>query len=294
MAPRAASVVAALAIATLALGHGGATPAAAAPRMGLGVAEDPAEVGRRASVDLVGGILHFHYHQWYYAGTVTVGGELPLTAHLGLELVAPFAAVERDGAVAAGWGNLGAALHHRSVVGEGDARWLRQLTLYVSAPTATDRGDAGLAARAAADIHTALDYGDFMPGATSARLHGTLCWRRGAWSVAGGAGYRFHFFTFDQGETEFLQVLVTSIAAGYERGPRQARRAVEVAVDSWSDVLEDRWADGDHFRHVVRLEGRLAVARWAAGARLLVPLDFVLRDDQSPMIGLSLTRTFSR
>jgi hypothetical protein len=288
-APRAALAAAAAAVLATA-----PAPAATAPGMGLGAAEEPGGAGGRVHAHLLGGILHFHTGQWYYVATAELGGELRLSPRLALAVVAPLATVERDGDIMSGWGNLGAALHHRSVAVDGDTRWLRQLTLYLSAPTAVDTGEPGFAAQAAADVHTALDYGDYLPSTSTARLHGTLRWEREPWAAIASAGYRFHFFTYAQGETEFLHVLVASLGAEYGRGARAGRRAVALAIDTWSDMLEDRWADGDRFRHVARVEGALAVAGWRATVRLLVPLDFVLRDDPSPMIGLSLERGLRR
>jgi len=245
----------------------------------------------RGYVQAVGGFLHFFDDQWFFVSTAELGAEIPLSPRLVGSVVAPLILVERDGDVLAGWGNLGAAIRYHDSRRAGDERWLSAIEAYVSAPTATDRGDAGFAAQSAAAMHTGMDFGEFYPGATTGRLTGMLRWQGPRWSVLGAAGYRFNFLTYDQGETEYLEILVAVIDADYRLTERWT---VGGGLQTTSSVLEKRWADGDLFRHILHLDASRSAGRWSAKASLLIPLDFVLRDDQSPMVAIEISRQFGR
>lgn len=266
--------------------------ARAAPGVDLDSVEEPAAVGHGlVYVQVAGGALHYLRHQWYYASTLTLGGELRLTPALSLEPVLPLALMERDGDVAAGWGNLGVALHHRSASPEGDARWLRAFSIYVSAPTAMSRDRPGLAARTAAELHTVLDFGEYLPDTTTARAYAALRWQGPRWSVTGRAGYRFHFYTYDIGETEYLHALVGAFELGYQLAPGpRPRWRFAAGVDTWSNALEQRFDEGDSFRHVIHLEARRNAQAWETAVQVLIPLDTAVRDDHSPMFGVSVAR----
>ena len=152
-----------------------------------------------ARVQMLGGALHHFDDRPFYVATAEITPELALSDDVSLLATLPLATVERDGEVAAGWGNVGAGVRLRSVAAAGDARWIRTLAFHVSAPTALDHGGAGFAARSAADVHAPLDLGDYMPGTISSRINASLRWQSPRWWVAGALVHRVHVFTFDRG-----------------------------------------------------------------------------------------------
>src|SRR5687768_14259543 len=86
---------------------GGPPAAAASPGLSL-PAEPRGDTGGR--VDLTGGVLHHFDDRPLYVATVEAGAGVRLSRRLDLLAALPLAMVERDGAVAAGWGNVAMAL----------------------------------------------------------------------------------------------------------------------------------------------------------------------------------------
>ena len=244
-------------------------------------------LGDGVRVELLGGQLHPFEHRDVYVSTAELEPELVLSPGVAVMATLPLAAVERDGAVSAGWGNVGAGVRLRSVSATGHATWTRTLIVHVAAPTASDGGGPGLAARSAAELHAALDLGDYMPGTFSTRVNASLRWQDARWWFAGALVHRLHLFTFDRGETDYWQPLRLTVGAGYRPS---AAWTVAAIVDTSSDVLEARSGEGDHFRHVLRLGCARTFALGQLEAALLLPLDVEARDDQSPMVSLGLRR----
>lgn len=258
------------------------SPAAASPAKG------PLDDARgRGQVEVLGGTLHPFYCQRTDVTTAEVEVEVVRSHRARVVVSAPLAAAARDGEVDAGWGNLGVEVHLRSVAADVDERWVRWLSWHGSAPTASDRGGAGFAARSAADVHAALDLGDFMPGTLSSRITGALRWQGRRWWVGGAVGHRVHVFMFDRGETTYTQRLIAVVGAGYTLG----RWGAGATLDTLTDVLDARSSDGDRFRHLLRLGVERTFTRWRVEAALLVPVDVEARDEQSPMLALGVSRT---
>lgn len=248
-------------------------------------AERPAVDG--AQVEVVAGALHHFEHRWFYVMTAAIAPELALSDTVSLVGTVPLATVQRDGEVAAGWGNLGAGVRLRAVRGAGDARWIGALTLHASAPTALDSGGAGDAARSAALVHEPLDLGDFMPGTFSARIAASLRWQGARWWFAAALANRLHVFLFDRGEPEFWQPVNVTLGAGYRAS---ARSSFAATLDTSSDLLDVRSGEGDHFRHLARVSFERRYTIWQLEAAVLVPLDYVVLDDLSPMLSVNLRR----
>jgi hypothetical protein len=211
-----------------------------------------------------------------------LSGALRLSRRSYLHARLPIAYAGLDGASGTGLGNLGLGLEHRlstRVTGARITAW--SLGAEVSLPTASDGGDAGLAAALNGDFR--MPYpGRYYPNTTTARMH--VQFRVDAHKVFLQAQAGVNLLVFDGADDSML--LRFGLALGVSLG----RTAALIAeITTLSDVLDD--SRGEELWHSLDLGVRFnAGAHTRIGLRVYLPLDSYYRDQDIWGVALDITQ----
>lgn len=221
--------------------------------------------GSRAGVDVTFGSVGSG------PGDVTVIGveglvELELTRRLSLTGALPLVHA-RDGGTdydGSSLGNITVGLAYRlSVERRGDSLRAVGIGGSLSLPTASDGGDAAIAAFAHSLFHLP-DPGRFLPDTTTIRIHGDYRYQSGKIFLQGQLG--LHQLVIDGPDD------LTLVRIAFGGGARLSNTASAVfTLTTMSDILDD--SDGEDFVHQLDLGARFKVRRGEVGARIFLGLD---------------------